>query len=102
MTDSGYLVLAYEDGVRYREESNQSAILQILQNLMLTFDITNVWWGDGGRNEGGMSVGHWKERNACVGDKSMVQTGIGMGGKNGGTRSGMSAETREGGEWVCE
>ena len=40
---------------------------------MLTFDITNVWWGDGGRNEGGMSVGHWKERNTCVGDEKMVQ-----------------------------
>ena len=70
MTDSGYLVLAYEDGMRYWEESNQSAVLQILQNLMLTFDITNVWWwGDGGKNEGGTSVGHWKERNTNFGKK---------------------------------
>ena len=77
---------------------------------MLTFDITNVWWEDGGRNEGGMSVGHWKERNTCVGDEDSADCGkegrkvggIGMGGKNGGTRSGMSTEMREGREWVCE
>ena len=94
MTDSGYLVLAYEDGVRYREESNQSAVLQILQNLMLTFDITNVWWGDRGRNEGGMSVGHWKERNTCVGDEKMVQI---LGRKEGGDWHGR--EERRNKEW---
>ena len=58
---------------------------------------------------GGMSVGHWKERNTCVGDEDSADCGK-EGRKEGGlknrgtsmVRSGMSAETTEGNGYASE